>query len=232
MRSNRFFLLVAVSLVALLMVSGCATKKFVRQEITTSETKTNQKIDQESAKLSGQINELSALNKQLSSRIEQVSDRASAADAKAEEAKGIGLDAKKDAQSANAGVADLRTKFDNRNNFALVDTKSVLFGFNKADLTAESKATLDDVARQVAGNKNAVLTLEGYTDSTGDDAYNIALSEKRVKSVVRYLVGEKNYDLNRLFIIGLGNANPVADNKTADGRKQNRRVTVKILEAR
>lgn len=232
MRSNRFFLLVAVSLVALLMVSGCATKKFVRQEITTSETKTNQKIDQETAKLSGQINELSALNKQLSSRIEQVSDRASAADAKAEEAKGIGLDAKKDAQAANAGVADLRTKFENRNNFALVDTKNVLFGFNRADLTAESKATLDEVARMVAGNKNAVLTLEGYTDSIGDDTYNIALSEKRVKSVVRYLVGEKNFDLNRLYVIGMGKTNPVADNKTADGRKQNRRVTVKILEAR
>jgi OmpA-OmpF porin, OOP family len=232
MRSNRFFLLVAISLVALLMVSGCATKKFVRQEITTSETKTNQKIDQETAKLSGQINELSALNKQLSSRIEQVSDRASAADAKAEEAKGIGLDAKKDAQTANTGVQDLRTKFENRNNYALVDTKSVLFGFNKADLTDEGKATLDEVARVVAGNKNAVLTLEGYTDSIGDDAYNIILSEKRVKSVVRYLVGEKNYDLNRLFIIGMGNTNPVADNKTADGRKQNRRVTVKILEAR
>lgn len=232
MRSNRFFLLVALSLVALLMVSGCATKKFVRQEITTSETKTNQKIDQEAAKLSGQINELSALNKQLSSRIEQVSDRASAADAKAEEAKGIGLDAKKDAQTANAGVTDLRTKFDNRNNYTLVDTKNVLFGFNRAELTAESKATLDEVARMVAGNKNAVLTLEGYTDNIGDDAYNIALSEKRVKSVVRYLVGEKNYDLNRLFIIGMGETNPVADNKTADGRKQNRRVTVKVLEAR
>ena len=232
MRSNRFFLLVAVSLVALLMVSGCATKKFVRQEITTSETKTNQKIDQETAKLSGQINELSALNKQLGSRIEQVSDRASAADAKAEEAKGIGLDAKKDAQTANAGVADLRTKFENRNNFTVVDTKSVHFGFNKADLTDESKATLDEVARMVAGNKNAVLTLEGYTDGIGDDTYNIALSEKRVKSVVRYLVGEKNYDLNRLYVIGMGKSNPVADNKTADGRKQNRRVTVKILEAR
>jgi outer membrane protein OmpA-like peptidoglycan-associated protein len=232
MRRNRLFLLVAVSLVALLMVSGCATKKFVRQEITTSETKTNQKIDQETAKLSGQINELSALNKQLSSRIEQVSDRASSADAKAEEAKGIGLDAKKDAQAANAGVNDLRTKFDNRNNYTLVDTKSVYFGFNKADLTAEAKATLDEVARQVAGNKNAVLTLEGYTDSIGDDQYNIALSEKRVKNVVRYFVGEKNYDLNRLYVIGMGKSNPIADNKTADGRKQNRRVTVKILEAR
>ena len=147
MRRNRLFLLVALSLVALLMVSGCATKKFVRQEITTSETKTNQKIDQETAKLSGQINELSALNKQLSSRIEQVSDRASSADAKAEEAKGIGLDAKKDAQTANAGVTDLRSKFDNRNNYTLVDTKSVYFGFNKADLTDEAKATLDEIAR-------------------------------------------------------------------------------------
>jgi OOP family OmpA-OmpF porin len=232
MKSNRLFFLVAVSLVALLMVSGCATKKFVREEITASETKTNQKIDQESAKLSGQINELSALNKQLSSRIEQVSDRASAADAKAEEAKGIGMDAKKEAETANAGVVDLRAKFDNRNNYAVVDTKTVYFDFNKANLTAESTATLDEVARMVAGNKNAVLTLEGYTDSIGTDQYNIMLSEKRVKSVIRYMVGEKNFDLNRMYIIGLGESNPAADNKTVAGRKQNRRVTIKILEAR
>jgi len=232
MSRNRMIALIALALVAVLVVSGCATKKFVRQEITTSETKIIQKEDQEHQKIYGQITELSTLNKQLSSRIEQVSDKAAAADSKAEEAKSIGNDAKVQAQNANTAVIDLRAKFDARNNYVVVDTKTVLFGFDKYELTKEADATLDEVARLVAGNKNVVLTLEGYTDNVGSDTYNLTLSEKRANAVIRYLVGEKSIDLNRIFYIGLGKANYVADNKTEAGRKENRRVVIKVLEPR
>jgi OmpA-OmpF porin, OOP family len=230
MRRNRMFVLLALSLVALLLVSGCATKKFVREEITTTETKLNQKMDQEHGKIAGQISELSSLNKQLSSRIEQVSDRVTAIDGKTEQAKALGTEAKNLAQSANTAVVDLRTKFDARNNYVVTDTKSVLFGFNKHELTPEATAILDEMARLIAGNKNAVITLEGYTDSIGSDNYNLALSEKRANAVIRYLVGEKSVDLNRIYYIGMGKANPVADNKTEAGRQENRRVTIKALE--
>jgi len=232
MKSSRLFLLIVVCLTVALLVSGCATKKFVRQELATSESKLNQKMDQEHAKIGGQISELSALNKQLSSRIEQVSDRAAAAQAKAEEAKTIGTEAKGMAQTANAGVSELRSLFNARNNYILSGTRTVYFDFDKADLTVEAKAILDEVARLIAGNKNMVLTLEGYTDGIGSEQYNIALSEKRVKSVIRYLVADKSVDLNRLYDLGLGKANPIADNKSVEGRKQNRRVTIKMMEVK
>lgn len=232
MKSSKLYLLLVVCLTVVLLVSGCATKKFVRQELATSESKLNQKMDQEHAKIGGQISELSALNKQLSSRIEQVSDRAAAAQAKAEEAKTIGTEAKGMAQTANAGVTELRSMFNARNNYVLSGSRTVYFDFDKADLTMEAKAILDEVARLIAGNKNMVLTLEGYTDGIGSEQYNVALSEKRVKSVIRYLVADKSVDLNRLYDLGLGKANPVADNKSAEGRKQNRRVTIKMMEVK
>lgn len=232
MRSKKVLLLVAVAAVALLLASGCATKKFVRQEISSSEAKTAQTMQTEHAKINNQINELSDLNKQLSSRLEQVSDRASAADAKAEEAKNIGMEAKNMADKANTEATQLRSAFENRNNYVVTDTKYVHFGFDKFNLTDESKATLDDVAKMIAGNKNAVLVLEGYTDYIGSAAYNYTLSDKRVKSVIRYLVGDKSVDLNRIYTIGLGETNPMADNKTPAGRKENRRVSIKIMAPR
>ncbi len=100
-------------------------------------------------------------------------------------------------------------------------------GFNMSGLTAEAKATLDEAAVQ---QQNMVMTLEGYTDGIGSTEYNYGLSEKARPGVVAG--GRKGVDLNRLFVIGLGKTNPVADNKTAEGRKQNRRVTIKLLEAR
>ncbi|MBP7867888.1 MAG: OmpA family protein [Acidobacteria bacterium] len=231
MNRKSFFLISLLAILALVMVSGCATKKWVRQEVNESEKKTEQKIEAGDQKLQGQINELSALNKQLNSKIEQVNDKAERADAKAEEAKGIGMDAKRTAEGAVQNVNELRVKFDNRNNFTVVDTKTVWFDLNKHALKADGEKTLDDVLRIVAGNKNTIVVLEGFTCELGDKEYNYNLSEKRVLSVKRYLV-EKNLDLNRIYNLGLGENNPVGDNKTKAGREQNRRVVIQVLEVK
>ncbi len=231
MNRKSFFLIALLAVLALIMVSGCATKKWVRNELGDSEKKMENKIDNGDQKLQGQINELSTLNKQLNSKIEQVNDKAERADSKAEEAKSIGMDAKREAQSANQNVSELRVKFDNRNNFVLVDTKLVHFDFNKSELKNSDPATLDEVARLASNNKNIVVTLEGYTDGIGTDNYNFGLSEKRVKTVMRYLVS-KGLDLNRMYDLGLGKANPVGDNKTKAGREENRRVKIQVLEAK
>ncbi|MBN2429984.1 MAG: OmpA family protein [Acidobacteria bacterium] len=230
MRKNRILFLLVLSAVALLVASGCATKKFVRQEISTSEANTNQAIEKTRTELSSQINELSDLNKQMNSRLEQVADRAAAADAKAEEAKNIGNDAKVMAQNAAKDTSKLRMDFEARNNYVAVETKMVYFDFDRFNLRDDAKAVLDEVAKLTAGNKNYILVLEGYADYIGSAAYNYTLSEKRVKSVIRYLVGDKSVDLNRIYNIGLGESNPIADNKTNEGRQQNRRVTINIME--
>ena len=75
-----------------------------------------------------------------------------------------------------------------------------------------------------------MLELEGYTDATGTEQYNIGLSQRRAEAVERYLVS-KNLPLFRIAIVGLGKEKPVADNKTRDGRAQNRRVEVRVLKS-
>jgi outer membrane protein OmpA-like peptidoglycan-associated protein len=88
---------------------------------------------------------------------------------------------------------------------------------------------LDKVASDVSG-PGFLVELQGYTDSQGSELYNIGLSQRRAESVQRYLVS-KNVPLYRVSIVGLGKDNPVADNKTKDGRAQNRRVEVREMKA-
>ncbi len=231
MKKRVFFMFIA-TLVSIFLLSGCATKKFVRQSIADSESKMNKKMDSNNQKIYSQLSELSQLNKQLSSKLEEVTDKANLANQKAEEAKNIGMTAKEKADAADKDAQLALSKFNNRFNFVVVDTEYVYFGFNRYHLTKSAMSTLDDVAKKFAENKNYIMVLEGHTDSIGPKDYNYTLSEKRVKSVVRYLVGEKKLDINRIYTVGLGKLNPIASNKTRQGRKKNRRVTIKIMEVK
>lgn len=147
----------------------------------------------------------------------------------AAQAQELAAQAKFMSEKANQASDELRIAFRDRNAYDEVKTVQLLYGFNKTELTKEAKSALDEVAALAAGNKNAVVLLEGYTDGTGSPAYNLALSEKRVKSAMLYLAGEKGVSLYRVYKFGMGDRNPVESNKTKDGRKVNRRVTVRVM---
>ena len=80
----------------------------------------------------------------------------------------------------------------------------------------------------LAAHGALVIRVEGHTDSQGDDAYNLELSQRRAQAVVDYLVG-KGVDRARLQAKGFGEARPLADNRTRDGRAENRRVVFTII---
>ena len=82
----------------------------------------------------------------------------------------------------------------------------------------------------VQAKRGVWFEIAGYTDSTGDEAYNQKLGEERAMAVRNYLAMKHNIGLNRLNVISYGESDPVADNKTREGRAQNRRVVIKILE--
>ena len=105
------------------------------------------------------------------------------------------------------------------------------FDFDKAVLKPEGKAKLDDVASKVQDINLEVIIAVGHTDSIGSDAYNQKLSVRRAEAVKAYLVS-KGIAKDRVYTEGKGEKQPVADNKTAAGRAQNRRVEIEVVGTR
>ena len=106
----------------------------------------------------------------------------------------------------------------------------VNFDFNKATLTLNAKSLLDQVAGALVARPDIKVEVEGHTDGKGGDAYNQRLSEARAESVEHYLAGH-GVDPARMSARGFGKTMPIADNSTDEGREQNRRVELKVLES-
>jgi len=105
------------------------------------------------------------------------------------------------------------------------------FDFDKAVLKPEGKSKLDGLVGQIKGITLEVVIAVGHTDSVGSDAYNQKLSLRRAEAVKAYMVS-KGIEANRVYTEGKGKKQPVADNKTADGRAKNRRVEIEVVGTR
>ena len=155
---------------------------------------------------------------------------ANAANAKAEAAQNQADAAYKAAALANNRINGL-------DDYDTVRTIPVLFKVNSSLIDATAKQTMDEAAawakgEKAKGNANGWLVqVVGFADTTGKTAKNRALSDRRAKAVIQYLVGVHNLDLRRLVQpFGYGDSKPVADNATAEGRAKNRRVEIIILQ--
>ncbi|SAL16025.1 OmpA/MotB domain-containing protein [Caballeronia arvi] len=120
-------------------------------------------------------------------------------------------------QPAPAAPAPRKVVLDEKTNFA----------FDSAALTPTAKDVLDKLVGESQGTKFASVTVEGYTDSTGPDAYNVNLSQRRAQAVLDYLKGH-GLDAANFSAKGFGKSNPIASNATSEGRAENRRVEVTL----
>jgi outer membrane protein OmpA-like peptidoglycan-associated protein/tetratricopeptide (TPR) repeat protein len=111
---------------------------------------------------------------------------------------------------------------------ASIVLKNIFFDFNKSDLKPESQVELDKLVQLMQDNPTVKIQIEGHTDNIGNAADNMKLSDNRAKAVVSYLVG-KNISITRLIAKGFGATKPIADNKTEEGRAQNRRTELKVV---
>ncbi len=227
-----------LSAAALTMLSaGCATKGYVN--------KTLDPVDQRVGKVEQASNENRTSIEGVQKDVARVEERATAADGKAEDASRQAQEAGRQAQDAGSRadsarkIADnnetrvegLNQKIENLDNYHLVATKAVQFGFNRFELNDDAKAALDEATAGLQDRKNYVIEIRGFTDSTGDAHYNLQLSQKRADAVVRYLTVEHKIPLYRVHVLGVGDVEPVADNKTREGREQNRRVELRLFAA-
>jgi outer membrane protein OmpA-like peptidoglycan-associated protein len=134
--------------------------------------------------------------------------------------------AKKEAQAVQNAQVESVTDANGLQAVKVTFDSGILFATNKADLNAASKSSLTQFAGVLKNNADCDVAIYGHTDNTGNDAINNPLSVKRAQAVQSYLLGQGVSAAQIKSVEGQGSTNPVADNSTAEGRKQNRRVEV------
>jgi OmpA-OmpF porin, OOP family len=221
---NRTSLAVLLALTMAASV-GCASKNYVRQQTTPLINKTNE-LDDMTAKNSRDIKDVDA---RAQAGIQQVQAKAAEVDQKAQAAGQQAGQAQTLADNAVHRVDSLQNAVANLDNYRVVNQSTVLFGFNKDNLTKQAKDSLDQLASGVSNTKGYIITVEGGTDSTGPADYNYALSQRRADAVIQYLASQHSVPAYKIYLIGLGKDKPVDSNKTAEGRAKNRRVDVRLM---
>lgn len=209
----------------MLAFAGCSSKKYVRQQTTPLINKTNE-LDDLTAQNSKQIKDVDA---RAQAGIQKVQSAASAADQKAQSADQAAQQAQTSASNAVQRVDTLQNTVANLDNYHVVTEASVHFGFDKDNLTKKAKEALDQLAQTVPNTKGYIVTITGGTDSTGSEAYNYGLSQRRADAVIQYLASQHNIPAYKIYEIGLGKDKPVDTNKTRSGRAANRRVDVRVM---
>jgi outer membrane protein OmpA-like peptidoglycan-associated protein len=220
--------LIATSLLSLIvaMAPACATKKYVRTEVGT----VNSKVDT----LSGTLEQTQGRIQQDEARIGQVDQKAEAAGKSAEAAQNSANQAAQAARTVNTRVDQVAADVASGRKLMYEVTLSEdqgNFKFGKTDLPDEAKAKIDEVVGQLKGQagKDLYIEVEGHTDNVGSKDTNYELGLERAEAVKRYLYMQHQIPLHKINVISYGEAKPVAPNNTRDGRAQNRRVVIRVL---
>ena len=201
MRSKLFP--VAFALIMAFALTGCATKKYVQKETGA----VNTRVDD----VQGQVEEAQT---RLDTHDQQIGETSRTAQ-----------EALRRAQEAGK-LAEGKFLYET----VLTDEK-VKFGFDMSELSPEAQAAIDQFAEQLKGeNKNVYVEIQGHTDSVGSDKYNEELGLLRAEAVRRYLSQAHKFPLHRINIISYGETAPISDNSSREGRSQNRRVALVVLQ--
>jgi len=220
---------VGITSLLALLTAGCATKKYVQENVANLETKINgvdKKVDTKTGENSTRITDLDRKTEagiaDAQKKAEDAGQQATKAESDAQAAHAL---AQKGVDQANQLGQDLQSI----DNFKPVKAHTVLFKVNRYSLTDEDKQQLDAFAQTTASMKRYIIQVQGFTDSTGSKAYNLQLSQRRADGVVRYLTENDKIPLIWIRYLGYGEEMPAGDNKSRDGREQNRRVVVTVL---
>jgi outer membrane protein OmpA-like peptidoglycan-associated protein len=217
--------------------AGCATKKYVRQQVDP----VNGRLDQVATKTDQQGQTLDQTRQNLDqtrqtiekdeAALSATNERALSADNHAGQAMNRADEASQKADQANRGLSDLRNQIANLDDYKQVSEATVNFKFNSNTLNSEAKMALDRMVANQSQYKHFFITVEGFTDRVGSVDYNAALSRRRADAVVEYLVAEHNIPVFRIHMVGLGKQKPLDDGRSRAAAAKNRRVEVTLYSA-
>lgn len=205
-------LVVAVILVA--GITGCATKGFVRTELETAEEKNSERIEL----VKGQIEDTQLQVAEHGEELDEHGNRLNELSASTQEAL--------DRAIAAGKLAEGKLLYEK-----VLNADKLRFASSATELSAEARTELDAFSEElVLRNENVFIEIQGHTDATGSEAYNLKLGEQRAEAVRRYLSNEHAIPLHRIAVISYGESAPLIDNKTRENRAMNRRVTLVVLK--
>jgi len=216
-----------------MFIMGCATKGYVKKSVQPIDEKVDQVDKASQQRDSQQTAELGKTNQNLDQderKLSATDEIARTADTTAkgamaktgQNAKDIG-DLRGDVRSVVANIDDYKPAS---------DPIVVHFGVNKNTLTKDERAKLDEIATQTGSLQRYFITVEGFTDQTGDVAYNDQLSRERANQVISYLVGTHDIPVYRIHMVGLGEQKLVDEGKGRKARAESRRVEITIYSAK
>jgi peptidoglycan-associated lipoprotein len=204
------YLIGFLAVAGLLLVPGCATKKYVQQETATIDQKV-EGVEAAVEENQKRIREHDERLETLGSLITKQQDDIRGVDGKIEEVR-----------KATQGKLIFKETLKN---------DQAKFKFDSSELAPEAKAALDVfVQKLVEENRGVYLEIQGHTDSTGGESYNLLLGKNRAEAVMEYLYKQYHIPLHRMQVFSFGSSAPVGDNKTKEGRAENRRVDILVFE--
>lgn len=213
---------------ASLFITGCATKNYVKQQVQP----VNDKVDQvDKSSQSRDASQVSDINK-TNQTVDEDEKKLSATDEIAKSADGMSKGAMAKANQNAKDLSDLRMVVANIDDYKPAGQTVVHFGIAKDTLSKDEKAKLDDVATQIGSQARYFITVEGFTDQTGDKAFNDTLSAKRANAVISYLVGSHDVPVYRIHMVGLGDQKLIDEGKGKKAREASRRVEITVYTAK
>lgn len=229
MRSLHFGLVSGVAVLSALSLSACATNDDIAKAVAPVDAQAQanaaeiSRTQSELASTQGVLNNQGDQLGKVGGQVDQLGGQVSSLNGQVGR---IGATAQEALDRAKAAGVLAEGKF--MYSVVLTDD-SIKFPANKAQLTPEAQARLDElVTRLKAENKNVYLEIQGYADATGSPQVNERLGAERAEAVRRYL-SSHGVPLSRINTISYGEANPAAPNNTREGRAQNRRVVIQVL---
>ncbi|MGE0084126.1 MAG: OmpA family protein [Desulfococcaceae bacterium] len=209
---------VLFSVFLILAVSGCATRRYVNEQLNEALTAeiSNVRTDISNVREGVRSNQeaIDVLKIKTQEQQEMIEKKFSLVDEAISRAK--------EGSKVSAG----KLMFE-----ATISDETVPFTFNKSELSEDAKAELDILAEVlIQENRNVYIEIQGHTDNIGTEAYNLKLGQFRADAVKNYLHTKHEIPLNRMDSFSYGKSRPVAPNDTAENRAQNRRVVLMVME--